>query len=246
MLIGVACEDHGHFLAATKIISDEAISRHDWLEGVIETVCHWRGVEDGRAWSTLDRGNARDLKAFEFEGQRIQPIGHIDGRRLEPEASMWRKVLLAFCQAQPQPEVVVLVRDLDGYAERRRGLEQVRDGLKWPFKIIAAMAQPEIEAWHVAGFEPDTETEKTALVEVRDTLSFDPRLESHRLTSHPNDAPTDAKRVLERLCGRDSERVLACLNDRQRLRERGQHNGLVGFLDEVERRIVPLFGGKGP
>ena len=36
--------------------------------------------------------------------------------------------------------------------------------------------------------------------------SFDPTLHSHRLTSHPNDAATDAERVLSRLCNGDPDR----------------------------------------
>lgn len=121
------------------------------------------------------------------------------------------------------------------------GLKQVRDGLLWPFQVAVAMAEPEIEAWHVAGFEPRDDEERRRLKEVREALSFDPRTQSHRLTSHPNDARTDAKRLLEALCGTDQERRETCLDDRAALRRRGAMNGLSLFLREIEDCIVPLF-----
>ena len=101
-----------------------------------------------------------------------------------------------------------------------------------------ATPQPEVEAWHVSGFVPDV-AEQKRLEALRGELSFDPTTQSERLTSHPNDAPRDAKRVLARLCGADRERQERCLCDRALLRQRGQHNGLAAFLDEVDERIVP-------
>ena len=46
-------------------------------------------------------------------------------------------------------------------------------------------------------------------------LSFDPTTQSHRLTSHPNEAATDAKRVLHQLTEDDREREGRCLADRE-------------------------------
>ena len=60
---------------------------------------------------------------------------------------MWRSVLMLFCRSEPRPDAVLLVRDLDGYADRRAGIEQVRAGFSWPFVVLAATPQPEIEAY---------------------------------------------------------------------------------------------------
>ena len=154
---------------------------------------------------------------------------------------MWRKVLLLLTHANPRPDVVVLARDIDGYPERCEGVTQVRNGLNWPFKVAFAGPDPEVEAWYVAGFVPNGKAENEELEKVRKELSFDPTTESHRLTSHPNDAHTDAKRVLGRLSASDPEREAECLSNRAILRDRGSENGLRAFLDEVDEMIVPAF-----
>jgi len=47
--------------------------------------------------------------------------------------------------------------------------------------------------------------------------------------------------VLARLCEDDREREDACL-ERSVLRQRGAINGAHVFLEEVDQRVVPLFG----
>lgn len=240
--VGIACEDNGHFAVATRLVDDTLIVAHAWMDDIIASCRSWHGLREGEHWYKYDPADAYDLRAIEVDGQRIAPQGHIAGAPLKPEAAMWRKVLLLFCHAAPRPDVVILVRDLDGYPDRRDGLNQVRNGLPWPFKIVAATAQPEIEAWRVSGFVPATARERGILTQVRSDLSFDPTTESHRLTSHPNDAATDAKRVLDLLCDSNQERHDACLVDLSLLCSRGATNGVRAFLDEVDEHIVPLFG----
>jgi hypothetical protein len=243
VLIGIACEDKGHFFVVTRLVDDTLVSAHAWLNGTLENCRSWRGLHPGKSWYKYDPLDAHDLRPFTIGGHTIAPQGHIGGEPLKAEASMWRKVLLLFCDGDPRPEVVILARDLDGYPERRAGLVQVRDGLPWPFKIVIAAAQPEVEAWRVAGFVPRDQGERGRLATLASDLSFDPTTESHRLTSHPNDARTDSKRVLRQLCGSDSDRKDACLEDRAILRLRGAMNGVKAFLDEIDQHIVPAFGG---
>lgn len=211
MILGVACEDDGHFSAVTCLVDAALMAEHAWLDGILDSCRSWRGH------------------------------GHIDGAPLECEAGMWRKVLMLFCRCEPRPDVVVLVRDMDGYGARRAGMEQVRRGIRWPFAVVIAAPQPEIEAWYVSGFAPMGPNERTALDELRRVLSFDPTHESHRLTSRPNDAVTDAKRVLGALCGGDRDRERLCLADSALLRQRGASNGLGAFLDEVDHRVLPAL-----
>jgi hypothetical protein len=242
VVVGLACEDNGHFTTVTTLVDAALVSAHGWLDGVVAACRSWRGVHPGEQWYKYDSDDAFDVSPIVIDGQRIAPRGYVRGERLKPEASMWRKVLLSFCHAKPRPEVVILARDLDGNSDRRAGLVQVRDGLLWPFKIVFAGPQPEVEAWLVSGFEPQNENERRRATAVRNDLSFDPTTESHRLTSHPNDARTDAKRVLELLCGGEPDRRDACLQDRSILRSRGSKNGARAFLDEVDQQIVPVFG----
>lgn len=154
---------------------------------------------------------------------------------------MWRDVLRQFLELEKRPDVVVLVRDSDG-RDQRAGIIQVREGLPWPFSVVMAVPHPEVEAWYVSGFVPESNQEKRQLSTLAKELSFDPISQSHRLTSHPNSAPHDAKRILSALCGNDEERRQRCLVDEPRLRERGAKNGLTEFLEEVDGKVVPLFG----
>lgn len=242
VLVGVACEDDGHFSAVTRLVDDNLVLAHAWLDGIVAACRAWRGLHQGDAWYKYDPDDANDVRPIVVDGLRIAPQGHIAGVPLKPEAGMWRKVLLLFCHTEPCPELVILVRDMDGYPERRGGLSQVRDGLPWPFKVVVAAPQPEVEAWRVAGFVPNDQKERMELEATRHELSFDPTTESHRLTSHPNDAATDAKRVLKRLCGDAQERLDDCLKDQALLHERGRKNGLAALLDEIDQHIAPMFG----
>jgi hypothetical protein len=242
VIFGVACEDAGHFSAVTCLVDAALLAHHGWLADIIDSCRSWRGFDESRPWSSYKTDDAHDLQPILLDGVRIAPHGHIKGEKLGPEASMWRKVLLLFCHCEPRPEAVLLVRDMDGYDDRRRGMEQVRDGIEWPFDIAVAAPQPEIEAWHVSGFVPTNATEHGALEELRRTLSFDPTFESQRLTSRPNDALSDAKRVLRALCGDDHDRRRSCFADPHVLRQRGANNGLNDFLEEIEERLVPMLG----
>lgn len=243
-LIGIVCEDHGHFFAVTHLVDAALIATHRWLDGILDNYRSWRGLADGKPWYKYDPADAYDLRPFIHNGVRIPLAGHINGQPLKPEAGMWRKALLLFVHSNPRPNLVVLVRDMDGYATRSSGLTQVRDGLPWPFDVVVATPEPEVEAWHVCGFEPRDAAEQKRLKELTRKLSFNPVKESHRLTSHPNDADTDAKRVLEHLCDGDPDRREACLDDPSTLRARGTVNGLTAFLDEVDQHIVPVFAGR--
>ncbi len=241
IVIGVACEDNGHFFVASRLVDAALLAQHTWLDGIIDECRTWRGLTADKPWYKYNPDDANDLRPFVHDGRTIAPGGHIAGVPLKPEAGMWRKVLLLFCHCEARPDVVVLVRDLDGCPRRREGMEQVVSGLQWPFKIAIATPQPEVEAWLVSGFVPEDAAEHERLGKRREKLSFDPTTQSARLTSHPNDAETDAKRVLWELCGDDRERQEKCLADRALLRQRGAANGLAAFLAEIDQHIVPAL-----
>lgn len=239
--LGIACEDNGHYTVATRLLDAALLDRHPWLADRLPAHRTHSGLAPDEPWYKYDPADANDLRPIVLDNRRIAPSGHINGKPLRPEAGMWRKILLLFCHRDPRPDAVLLLRDLDGYPSRLEGMQQAARELEWPFPIAIGAAQPEVEAWWVSGFTPELPREHSALQALTRELSFDPTRESQRLTSHPNDAPTDAKRVLSRLCGDDPERLDRCLQDRPLLRQRGLHNGLTRSLDELDRHIVPAF-----
>ncbi len=241
MLIGIACEDNGHFSVASHLIDAALVSQHTWIGSHIDRYRSWRGLTDDRPWYKYSPDDASDLRPIVIGDQTIKPSGHIAGVPLKTEAGMWRRVLMLFCHCEPRPDVVVLARDLDGSPRRRDGMEQVVSAFQWPFKIAIATAQPEIEAWIVSGFVPRDPIEKKRLKDLSGRLSFDPTTKSERLTSRPNDADTDAKRVLSELCGDDPQRQEECLADPTLLRQHGVANGLAAFLAEIDQHIVPTL-----
>lgn len=241
VLIGVACEDGGHFRAVTCLIDQRCLAAHAWLDGVLEDCRKWCGGTAENGWLKLSSTRAKNTEPREVGGRTFKRHGHIDGQPLKEGAAMWRRVLDLFLGLESRPDVVVLVRDSDR-GDPKPGIVQVREGIPWPFPVVMAVPHPEVEAWFVSGFEPQSANEKAQLDRLKKDLSFDPTTQSHRLTSQPSDSPRDAKRVLSQLCATE-ERRDQCLTDMNRLRDRGKKNGLAEFLDETDERIVPLFGG---
>ena len=118
--------------------------------------------------------------------------------------------------------------------------------------MVVAAPHRDAECWLVAGVEPANDREREAHAAVQRELSFNPLMSSDRLTGQPNDAPTDAKRVLRRLLCLDvASRPLTpaelrdyhprLLSDLKRLRDRGERSGLMAFLDALGADVVPLF-----
>lgn len=229
--VGWIREDATHDALMDRLLPRIAADEVDWLE--VEDAAHiLKRVGLGGA-PHLDVKATPHLRGP--DGRRLKDRGHIAGRRLEPEARMWRRALLAFQAEADPPDIVLICRDGDGYARTRRaGFEQVARDLSWPFDLLLAMPDPEAEAWFVAGFVPADDDEQRALDALTRALSFDPTAQPHRLTAHPNDAPTDAKRVCERLTANAPGRLAACLaGPLDALAARGEAAGLKVFVDDA-------------
>lgn len=142
---------------------------------------------------------------------------------------------------------VLLSRDSDGVAERRRGLEQarVRRSGEWPFCVVIGVAEPKREAWVLAGFEPEDDDDSERLAGLWGELGCDPRERSHEFTARTPGSKRELKRILGLLTGDRAAREEPCWNTTplELLRARGVGNGLAAYLDEVERSLVPLVGG---
>lgn len=268
MRIAIACEDQAHRALATSLIDRVLLSEAGrrgaahWVDepslAFLRSFC---GLEDTDntpehlRFYDLKRANEDVVKLGQrplVGGQRLRLTGHIHGKPLQPEAAFWRRVLILFAAAQPRPDALIVVRDTDGDLRRLAGLKQALEVSGWPLPILVAAPHQDAEAWFVAGFVPLSDPERQRFGAIKGKLSFDPSEEPHRLTARPNDAPTDAKRVLRVLVFDENESRspsleelpelgARTLSDLALLERRGQHCGLRDFLDDLRRQLVPLL-----
>jgi hypothetical protein len=242
--IGWAREDRAHDTLVKTLARRVVIEGATWdIADSLEHMWIWAGPSGEPDFKV---GGELDLSKFSARPIRLH--GKLGGQPLAPEASMYRKLLLAFDLATPRPQLVIVARDGDGrVSERRRGFARVVEFCPSSFPAILAMPEPESEAWFICGFQPRTPVEHTRLAELRNRLSFDPIIQSHRLTSRPNDTVTDAKRVLVALVGDDHERRDAGVHETPlaQLARHGEHAGLAEFLDALRRHLLPLLDPRG-
>lgn len=208
--IAIACEDQAHRWLVTsladRVILDEATrASADWIE---PASLDWYRTYGGRG----DTGHlpehrrfyplsqaSRDAVELRIGGKAVRTHGHILGKPLRPEAGFWRKVFLLFAAETEPPDVLIVAHDTDGDLDRIDDMEQARavlSSLPSPFPILLATPHQDAEAWFVAGFVPESDGERRRLQERTHELGFPPHDNPERLTAHPNDARTDAKRVL--------------------------------------------------
>lgn len=237
----VVHEAEADYLIATELADRVLLGAIDWLED--------QTLEYQRVW--IDRSPSGDRFAWKHIPQRardagIKVHGHFDGAPGQPDAAAARRALFYVRHCLPEVDAVVLVRDSDGQAERRQGLEQARRAPGFA-NVVIAVAHVERECWVISGFEPENEAENERLQVERQHLGFDPRVQSHELTACKDDsAKRSPKRVLRALTHADSNRERSCWMKTPvaLLIERGRENGLGRFLDEVDRRLVPRVSGR--
>ncbi|MRG97153.1 hypothetical protein [Polyangium spumosum] len=201
----------------------------------------FRGLDAGTpflAWKGVNDASRR---------RRVPPRhGHF-GR--EPALEDARTAVLAlrcFVAEDPQPAAVLLVRDSDGKPQERwRGLEQARSDGDWPFEVVLGVAHTMRETWVIAAFTARSKDEQQALAKLRRELGFDPTARSAELDATNDTAKKSPKRVLSCLTD-DDEREAACFRDAdiEHLRKVGAKNGLAAFVDELGRKLLPLFAAR--
>jgi hypothetical protein len=157
--------------------------------------------------------------------------------------------LVRFLQRIRQIKAVIFIRDLDNQPERKEGIEQARSEHinKTPkLEIVIGAADPKREAWVLNGFIPSNQQEKQIIEEIKNKLSFDPSIESHRLRATSEKEPErirNVKVVVEQLTGNDMEREKQCWEETnlKHLRERGVDTGLTDYIQEVEQRLAAIL-----
>jgi hypothetical protein len=188
--LGIAAESRGDAALVTGLGDRLLQHRVEWTrDQELEHVRSWVGTE-GQSYLDLHQAPARAR-------QRGLPVyGSFGGEPGAIDALMHRAILLLFAEEDEPPEAVVIARDTDGDEERPTGLEQAKTERSWPFQVIGAIADPEIEAWSLAIWQPETEPEHAALAAERQTLGFDPTLHPERLSAGRSHHKSNAKRVL--------------------------------------------------
>lgn len=224
---------------AARILVDRVLrARVEWIDddSMLEHLRRFRGIEPGSGVTYWKK--VRTLA----EAHGVHKHGHFSGEPSAPDAQAARRALLLFSKLG-MPNAVVLLRDADDQPERRDGLEQARKEPIHASCIAIGVAEPEREAWLVAGFQPRDNDERQALARERQRLGFDPCLEPQSLRG---EGKRSAKTALSNLTSGDHERQRQCLVDTplEHLRERGTDCGLEAFLNELEERVVSAFMGR--
>lgn len=251
----VIVESGADFRTATKLAERVLLEKIDWLEPeLIQHIFQWRGLEEETEYSCWrDIIKIIDDAKEKLKYKPVRFLGHdSNGVPLKADGAASVKVLnlVRYLQKTRQIKAVLLIRDLDNQPERREGLEQARSqhiNLEPKIEIVIGTANPKREAWVLNGFTPSNQQEEKILEEIRDQLSFDPCIESHRLRSASQeeaDRMRNPKVVVDRLTGNDMERERLCweVTSLEILRERGVHTGLQNYICEVEQYLMLIIG----
>ncbi len=187
-----------------------------------------------------------------FDTPDVSRRWHPDGlgRPGAAGAAMARKVfLIAQAMSKTTPDdpihVVILLWDTDHQGDdRRTGVAQAsEEARRWQlFQIACGLPDPEREARVLAGFEPEDDTERARLAELRRELGFSPVHEAHRLRGN---ALRDIKRVLRMLIGDAEDREQRCWTEPAlgTFQDRGRESGLAAFLDEFRTALLATWHG---
>lgn len=245
----VVHEAAADFTMATEIADRVLTAEIEWLDDtpidgvgktVLDTLREWIGEHpsgEPLIWTSIpDR--AREL------GIRVR--GHFNGEPGLEDAKAARRAIAYLLRLDETVDAILLIRDMDNKADRRRGLDQARTYFDSRTRVVIGLAIPERECWVLSGFDPKDEAEGAKLKEEIQNLGFDPCRKSHQLTACNDDqAKRSPKRVHKELIRQDLDRERECwqVTTLSMLKERGADNGLRAYLKEVADRLVPLITG---
>lgn len=189
----------------------------------------------------------------ELKRLKIRPMqGHFQGKKGNADATAAVNALRILrdwlSKEKRAADVVVLQRDLDKQPERHEGLRQgVHQVPLREVTVIIGAANPKVEAWAICALVPEDKAAHNRHQQVKKALGFDPVDKSHELDAATHGAKRDAKRVLDELIP-DGEEQFAALEEHtaiQKLRERGQCNGLCELLTDLETQLTALHERAG-
>ncbi|MDP5337043.1 MAG: hypothetical protein NWQ28_00515, partial [Nodularia sp. (in: cyanobacteria)] len=219
---------------ATKLAERVLKEKVDWLDDdSLKYHFHWTGLDEGAEYSCWkdikkiidDAQQQLKYKAPRFLGHDSKGVAFkADGAR-----AMKALNLVRFLQKTRKIKAVLLMRDLDNQPDRKEGLEQAsleHTNRTLKLEIVIGAADTKREAWVLNGFIPSNQQEQKILELIKNKLTFDPCLESHRLRSTSEkeaERNRNVKVVLEQLTNKEIEREKQCWEDTslEILRERG-------------------------
>ena len=225
------------------------LCRRWWLEdgGAVDL----RGCSDGYYRAKDVRADLRQLKGLP-SGRSLHLRRRREGKVVVGDSAFDDVFQLFGLLSDDGPDLIVMLRDTDGEADRRTPAIPVLDELDpvaRPARMVVGLPHPEAEGWFILSMEAPP---ADRLAVARKTLGFDPTQAPERLRSS-GDA-NDAKRVLQfltfhaealarapsRALPREQlESLLDGLHERlDDLRQRGQGCGLGAFLDALERDLT--------
>ena len=244
------CEARGDFRTASGLVDRVLHERgaawlRELLEAFPETVRAWIGPDDETPFFDTHRTYREALQ----RGLRLR-YGHFDGAPAAPGA------LALYTAAQvvrslrskahrDDPWALVYVWDADTQGTlRREGAAQARreaTALLGDGALVVGIADPNREAWVLAGFVAEGADEQRRLDELRQRLGFWPNETPERLTAQDDNAIHHTKPVLRGLVGSDPEREARCWREApfEELTRRGAGSGLAAFLVEVAGALLP-------
>jgi len=254
----VVCEHESDAVIASGLADRLALEPAEgvpvWVREDLDTYRRWSGDDadpEGRRlrWTGVkERARALGISPHGYGRAGVEGIESVEIRKV---------VAVVTRKGAALPAGMLLVRDTDANPDRRRSyrtsvdaLSAASSGAASPMRVVLALPHPEMEAWLLAGFDPSDDDERDRLKAVRARLGMDPRERSHEL--NPGRTATDAGRVknstknaLDDLCADDHDRKRRCWEGASIavLRKRGEHNGLVEFLDGVVTQYVASLKG---
>jgi hypothetical protein len=257
ILVAIAGEDQAHRVLAMRLLDEVLLERAagDWPEreqlDQARVWCGWLELPDAPEseryyqFKTLDEDLRRQMPRF-FRVTRIddQPAG---------EATWFISLYQLFALRQPRPDALIGMVDTDDpdlHQAADRAIHYVKERLGSPMVLAFGLPYRDAEAWFVAGLVDVP----ARLAEARRELHFDPQREPDRLTSQPNAALTDAKRVLRFLLGEgatlqeapsvaapDPEGLAVRTLRDLPLLERAEATGLARFVARLRSGLAPLI-----
>lgn len=236
---------------------------------IVDRVVHERGAQWQRdLWDEEQRSQQRRWRALRTDADRLTLDGLGTFSKKQNVAPSRRittlaprrggaavevaKFFAALDEADEQATLAVFACDLDGQApddalreHDERASRAKKNNSARAECFLLALAQPEFEAWFIAGFEPQTDEERARLEEQQRACGFDPRKQPERLQSN-SDGPRDAKNVLSALCASNKasdERVRACVErcSLDALESRCTDAQLRRFIDDVTKTLLPVL-----
>ena len=172
LVIAVACEADADFLAASTLIDRTLLENVSWVEQ--ELLTHLRqfvAENPPYEWTRIQSVPAAILS----KKLRVTP-GKFRGEPGAPDALLARKTIVLLNSLNPQPQVLVVMRDIDKEPGRQIGWNQARDEYHGRPPLVLGIAIIKRENWILAGFRLRDHDEQLRLQEERQTLGYDPIL----------------------------------------------------------------------